>query len=147
MARKDFQEAMMAFRRVVFALSSQMKVQARIISRTKGKGKFQKRKGKEETHPQSGHLKKKDIAMHGNLMTDVRVSGLMIFGLHLSSSPVEYSTMGHIVLDLTSLTYQLTTKSSNRSGHPKKQVIFAMSERNPAFPAQALDMREDEDED
>ena len=48
----------------------------------------------------------------------------------LSSSPAEYSTMGHIVLDLTSLTYQPTTKSSNRSGHPQKHVIFAMSERN-----------------
>ena len=54
--------------------------------------------------------------------------------------------MGHIVLDLTSLTYQLTTKSSNRSGHPKKQVIFAMSERKPADLAQAPDMHEDEDD-
>ena len=52
--------------------------------------------------------------------------------------------MGHIVLDLTSLTYQPTTKSSNRSGYPKKHVIFAMSERKPAH---ALDMHEDEDED
>ena len=30
------------------------------------------------------------------------------FGLY--SSPAEYSTMGHFVLDLTSLTYQPTTK-------------------------------------
>ena len=30
------------------------------------------------------------------------------FGLY--SSPAEYSTMGHIVLDLTKLTYQPTTK-------------------------------------
>ena len=52
LARKDCQEATTAFRRVVFALTSQMKVQARIISRTKGK--FQKGKGKEEPHPQSG---------------------------------------------------------------------------------------------
>ena len=63
------------------------------------------------------------------------------------SSPAEYSTMGHIVLDLTSLTYQPTTKSSNRSGHTKKHVIFAMSEREPAHPAQTQDMHEDEDED
>ena len=55
------------------------------------------------------------------------------FGLF--SSPAEYSTMGHIVLDLTSLTYQPPTKSS-----PKKHVIFAMSERKLAYPAHALDM-------
>ena len=67
------------------------------------------------------------------------------FGLF--SSPAEYSTMGHTVLDLTSLTYQLTTKSSDRSGHPKRHVIFAMSERKPAYPPHALDMHEDEDED
>ena len=62
------------------------------------------------------------------------------FGLF--SSPAEYSTMGHIVLDLTSLTYQPTTKSSDRSDHPKRHVIFAMSERKPAYPAHALDMHE-----
>ena len=48
--------------------------------------------------------------------------------------------MGHIVLDLT-------TKSSDRSGHPKRHVILAMSERKPVYPAHALDMHEDEDED
>ena len=68
-----------------------------------------------------------------------------VFGLF--SSPAEYSTMEHIVWDLTSLTYQPTTKSSGRSGHPKRHVIFAMSERNPAYPAHALDMHENEDED
>ena len=41
-----------------------------------------------------------------------------VFGLF--SSPAEYSTMGHVVLDLTSLTYQPTTDSSDRSGHPKE---------------------------
>ena len=55
--------------------------------------------------------------------------------------------MGHIVLDLTSLTYQPTTKSSNRPGHPKTHVALAMSERNPANPAHTPDMHEDEDED
>ena len=55
--------------------------------------------------------------------------------------------MGHIVLDLTSLTCQPTTKSSHRSGHPKKHVIVAMSERKPAYPAHTLDMHEDENED
>ena len=49
------------------------------------------------------------------------------FGLF--SSPSEYSTMGHIVLDLTSLTCQPTTKSSDRSGHPKRHATFAMSEQ------------------
>ena len=39
------------------------------------------------------------------------------FGLFCSQT--EYSTMGHIVLDLTSLTYQPQTRSSNRSGYPK----------------------------
>ena len=80
-------------------------------------------------------------------MTDLRVSGLMIFGLDLFSSPAENSTMGHVVLDLTSLTYQPTTKSSDQSGHPKRHVIFGMPERKPAHPAQAPDMHEDEDED
>ena len=50
------------------------------------------------------------------------------------------------VLDLTSLTYQPTTKSSDRSGHPKRHVIFAMSERKPACLAHALDINEDEDD-
>ena len=47
----------------------------------------------------------------------------------LCSSPAEYSTMGHIVLDLTSLAYQPTTESRERSGHPRRHVTFAMSER------------------
>ena len=41
----------------------------------------------------------------------------------------EYSTMGHIVLDLTNLAYQPTTKSSEQPGHPKIRVTFAMPER------------------
>ena len=67
------------------------------------------------------------------------------FGLH--SSPAEHSTMGHIVLDLTNLAYQPTTKSCEQPGHPKRHVTFAMSERRPAYPAHAPDMDEDEDED
>ena len=50
------------------------------------------------------------------------------------------------MLDLTSLTYQPTTKSSNRSGYPKKHVIFVMSERKPANPDHAPDMHEEEKE-
>ena len=66
------------------------------------------------------------------------------FGLH--SSPAEYSTLGLVVLDLTSLAYQPTTKSRERSGHPRRHVTFAMSERKPAYQAHALDTHEDEDE-
>ena len=40
------------------------------------------------------------------------------FGLFSSSA--EYSTLAHNVLDLTSLTHQPTTKSSNRSGYSKE---------------------------
>ena len=67
------------------------------------------------------------------------------FGLY--SSPAEHSTMGHVVLDLTNLAYQPTTKSCEQPGHPKRHVTFAMSERRPAYPAHAPDMGEDEDED
>ena len=67
--------------------------------------------------------------------------------LGLYSSPVEYSTMGHIVLDLASGAYQPSTKSSEQPGHPKRHVTFAMSERKSTCPARAPDMHEDEDED
>ena len=66
------------------------------------------------------------------------------FGLY--SSPAEYSTMGRIVLDMTSLAYQPTTMSRERCGHPRRHVNFAMSERKTAYPAHAQDMYEDEDE-
>ena len=66
------------------------------------------------------------------------------YGLY--SSPAEYSTMGHIVLDLTSRAYQPTTKSRERSGHPKRHVTFAMSEQKPAYPAHTKDMHGDEDD-
>ena len=42
------------------------------------------------------------------------------FGLYFT--PAEYSTMGHIVLDLTSLAYQ--PKLRERSARPKKHVTF-----------------------
>ena len=69
----------------------------------------------------------------------------LAFGLY--SSPTEYSTMGHIVLDLANLAYQPTTKSSEQPGHPKRHVTFAMSQQKPACPAHAPDMHEDEDDD
>ena len=55
--------------------------------------------------------------------------------------------MEHIVWDMTSLKHQPTAKSSDRPGHPRRHVTFAMSERKPAYPAHAPDMHEDEDED
>ena len=55
--------------------------------------------------------------------------------------------MGHIVLDLTNLAYQPTTKSREQPVHPKRHVTFAMSEQRPAYPVHAPDMHEDEDED
>ena len=45
------------------------------------------------------------------------------FGLY--SSPAEYSTKGHIVLDLTSPAYQPTTTLREQPGHPKRHVTFA----------------------
>ena len=54
------------------------------------------------------------------------------FGLY--SSPAECSTIGDIVLDVTSLAYQPATKSREQPGHPKRHAIFAMSERKPAHP-------------
>ena len=53
--------------------------------------------------------------------------------------------MGHIVLDLTNLAYQPTTKSREQPGQPKRHG--AMSERRPAYPGHAPDMYEDEDVD
>ena len=55
------------------------------------------------------------------------------FGLH--SSPAEYSTMVHIVLDLTSLAYP--PKSRERSAHQKRHVTFALSEQKSSYPAHA----------
>ena len=47
------------------------------------------------------------------------------FGLY--SSPVEYASLGHIPLDLTSLAYQ--PKSRERSSRQAKHVTFALSQR------------------
>ena len=66
------------------------------------------------------------------------------FGMY--STPAEFSTMGHIVLDLTSLAYQPTTKSSQRSGHPKRHVTSAMSEQKPAYTAHTQKVHGDEDD-
>ena len=48
LGRKACQKAMVAFRRVVFSITSQMKAQARIFPRTKARGKTQKEKARKE---------------------------------------------------------------------------------------------------
>ena len=58
------------------------------------------------------------------------------FGLY--PSPAEYSTLGHVVLDLTILGFQ--PKSRERSAHPRRNGTFAMSERNIACPAHTRDL-------
>ena len=64
------------------------------------------------------------------------------FGLY--SSPVKYSTMRHIVLDLTSLAYQ--PKSREGSARPTKHETFALMAKKSAYPAhsQELDGHEDD---
>ena len=64
------------------------------------------------------------------------------FGLY--PSPAEYSTMGHIVLDLTSLAYQ--TKLRERSTHPKRHVTLPLSEQKSAYPAHTREVDQDEDD-
>ena len=65
-----------------------------------------------------------------------------VFGLY--SSPVEYSTMGHIVLDLTSLAYQ--PKSRERSARPTKHVTFVLMTQKSAYPALSQELDDDEDD-
>ena len=62
----------------------------------------------------------------------------------LYSSPVEYSTMGHSVLDLTSLAYQ--PKSRERSARPTKHVTFALMPQKSAYTARSQEMDDDEDD-
>ena len=64
------------------------------------------------------------------------------FGLH--SDPAEHSTMGHIVLDLTSLTYQ--PKSRERSTRPKRHVPFALTDNKSVCPIHPSEPDEDEDD-
>ena len=64
------------------------------------------------------------------------------FGLH--RSPAEYSTMGHIVLDLTCHAYQ--PKSRERSTHPKKQVTFPLTEKKSVYPVHLPEPDEDDDD-
>ena len=79
---------MMALRRVVFALTSQTKAQARIIRRRMARDSTKKEKARKKLilNPDFQplkHLKTEDMAMLVNLMTGIPVSGLMILGLQL----------------------------------------------------------------
>ena len=79
---------MMALRRVVFALTSHIKAQARIIPRTKARESTNKEQARKKLilNPDFQplmHLKKNGVAMPGSLMTGLPVRGLMILGLQL----------------------------------------------------------------
>ena len=54
--------------------------------------------------------------------------------------------MGHIVLDLTSLTYQPATKLSDRSGDQQSHAIFAMSVGKPAYRARSRSKKDDHED-
>ena len=64
------------------------------------------------------------------------------FGLY--SSPVEYSTMGHIVLGLTSLAYQ--PRLRERSTHLQRHVTLPLTEQKSAYPGHTREVDEDEDD-
>ena len=55
--------------------------------------------------------------------------------------PAEFSAVGHIVLDLTSLAYQ--PKSRERSAYLKRErhVTFDLSEQESAYPAKVGDVK------
>ena len=87
--RKQRQERLeMAIRRVVFALTTQTKAQARIITRTKAKERTKKEKARKELilnpdfQPQK-HPTKKDTAMPGNQTIGLPAMGLTIPGLQI----------------------------------------------------------------
>ena len=60
------------------------------------------------------------------------------------SSPVEHCTMGHIVLDLTSLACQ--PKLRERSARPTKHVTTSQSLQKSAYPALPQELDDDEDD-
>ena len=96
--RARSQKAFIAIKRVVFVLSSHIKVQARIIPRTKARESSKKEKAKKKLildlyFQPLKHLKKKDIAIPGNLMTGHPVSGLMILGLQLQDGMARKLTL------------------------------------------------------
>ena len=121
----------MALRRVVFALASQIKARAMIKSRTKVKESTQKEKARKKLifNPDFQplkHLKEKEKAMLGNLMTGLPVSGLMILGLQLLDGIVRQPTLlgwrYPLVLDL-GCTRSIRSRSATESFHGKKSTV------------------------
>ena len=87
-ARKACQKSVMAFTRVVLALTNHTKVQARILTTTKARERTKKERAMMANIHNLGsqprkHLMKKDMVMPGNQMTGLPASGLTIHGLHL----------------------------------------------------------------
>ena len=64
------------------------------------------------------------------------------FGLY--SSPAEYSTMGHVVLDVTGLAHQ--PKSRERPTHPKRHVTFVLTVKKCVNPVHSPKLGEDDDD-
>ena len=87
-ARKACQKAMMAFSRVVFALTSQIKAQARMIPRTTAKERTKKGKARKELilnldcQPLKNPIRK-NMAMPGNRTTGLPAVGLTNPGIQL----------------------------------------------------------------
>ena len=82
-ARKAGQKATKAFTRVAFALTSQIKLQARTTPRTKTKERTRKARARKEfslnlDFQPLKHSMKKDMAMLGNLTTGLPAIGLTI---------------------------------------------------------------------
>ena len=81
-------KAVIAFTRVVFALTNHTKVQTRILTTTKTRERTKKEKAMMANIHNPGsqprkHLMKKDMVMLGNQMTGIPASGSTILGLHL----------------------------------------------------------------
>ena len=87
-ARRACQKAMMASLRVVSALTSRTKVQARTFPKTKAEKRIRKEKTKQEpilnpdSQPQK-HPMKKETARPGNQKIGLPIIGLMIPGLQM----------------------------------------------------------------
>ena len=88
--QKDCQKAMMAFKRVVFAITSLKKAQSRIIPGTKARESSKKEKGKEEAHPQSGLSAPETPNEEGYGLPIIR---LMIHGLQILGGSAQRLTL------------------------------------------------------
>ena len=92
-AKRTCQKAMTASKKVVFALTSPTKVQARIFTKNKGRRKDQKGKGKEGTLEGYGQAWKSDD-WSGWFCTKAHTAWIVATTLNLANHPT------HVVLDL-----------------------------------------------